>query len=231
MTFSDYLLNGALIALVLLQVRGRRLSIRTLLLPLGIVTWAATQYLHGVPTAGNDLALESAGVTAGLALGVGCGLATSLFRRDDGVAMARAGLLAASLWVLGVGARVAFSLYATHGGGGAIERFSASHHITSTQAWVTTLILMALVEVVSRNAVLFLRMRALGLHLSAPVPAPVSVPVSVPVAVPVPAPTSAAASAADPVLVPNPAGGRSPAGPDLPGDARRAMMGNRDPWS
>jgi hypothetical protein len=50
-----------------------------------------------------------------------------------------------------------FSLYAEHGGGGSIERFSASHHITSIEAWVAGLILMALAEVLSRSAVLAAR--------------------------------------------------------------------------
>jgi hypothetical protein len=70
MSFSDYLINGLLIALVLIQIRGRRLTARNLLLPLGIVGYAATHYLHSIPTAGNDLLLIVAGATVGLTLGV-----------------------------------------------------------------------------------------------------------------------------------------------------------------
>jgi hypothetical protein len=37
MTFSDYLIDITLIGLVLVQVKSRRLTVRALLLPIGIV--------------------------------------------------------------------------------------------------------------------------------------------------------------------------------------------------
>ncbi|MGA2520657.1 MAG: hypothetical protein ABSG81_07550 [Acidimicrobiales bacterium] len=37
MTFTDYLLDIALIAIVVFQIRGRRLTTRSLVLPLAIV--------------------------------------------------------------------------------------------------------------------------------------------------------------------------------------------------
>jgi hypothetical protein len=64
--------------------------------------------------------------------------------------------------VVGVGSRLAFQLYATHGGAPSIARFSAAHHITSGEAWVATLIVMALTEVVGRSAVLAARAWKLG---------------------------------------------------------------------
>ena len=65
MSTTDYLLNGALVALVLLQVRGRRLTTWMLLRPIGIVAVIASFYLHGIPTQGNDLVLVVIGATAG----------------------------------------------------------------------------------------------------------------------------------------------------------------------
>lgn len=162
MSFLDYLLNAAIIALVLFQVRGRRLGPRTLILPITVVAVVAASYLRTIPTAGGDLPLILAGAGAGLALGAGCGLATAVYRRSDGVVMAKAGLVAAVLWVAGVGARLAFALYATHGGARAIGDFSVAHHITSGQAWVDCLVLMALVEVLSRSAVLATKFLATG---------------------------------------------------------------------
>jgi hypothetical protein len=156
MTTSDYILDIALIGLVFLQVRGRRLSLRMLAIPVGIVIYVATKYLHGVPTAGNDVLLVVLGAGVGISLGIACGFATRLHASADGV-IAKAGILAAVLWVAGVGTRLAFQLYATHGGGAAIERFSVAHHITSNQAWVATLILMALGEAIARTAVLTAR--------------------------------------------------------------------------
>jgi hypothetical protein len=45
-TFTNYLIDISLIAIVLLQVRGRRLTTRELLLPVGIVAFVAYTYLR-----------------------------------------------------------------------------------------------------------------------------------------------------------------------------------------
>jgi hypothetical protein len=162
---SDYVLNGVLILLVIRQIRGRRLTPTQFLIPLGIVTWAAVHYLHGIPTAGNDLVLPIVGVIAGVVLGSACGLLTRVVPDGEGVPVAYATGWAAALWVLGVGSRMGFSLYAEHGGAPSIARFSATHHITSGEAWVAGLVLMSLVEVVTRSVVLAVRsgvLRQLG---------------------------------------------------------------------
>lgn len=156
MTAFDYLLNLVLVGLVVLQLRGRRLDRRALVLPLVLVAWAASQYLHAVPTTGGDGVLVSAGLFAGALLGVLSGLLTQVYRRADGLMMARSTLAAASLWVVGMGARMGFSLFVQHGGRPAVARFSAAHHLTG-EGWVAALVLMALVEVVCRTAVLALR--------------------------------------------------------------------------
>jgi hypothetical protein len=171
MSLSDYLLNGVLVALVFRQLRGKRLTTRQLLLPLAIVGYAAAHYLHAIPTAGNDLVLAVGGAAIGIALGTGAGFLTHVTRGTDGVPIARATGWAAALWVLGVGSRIAFSLFAQHGGEADLVRFSAAHSITSMQAWVAGLVLMALAEVVSRTAVLAVRSGALSRLLSLPVAA------------------------------------------------------------
>jgi hypothetical protein len=157
MNFSDYLIDITLIAAVLLQIRGRRLTLLSLVLPVGVVIFAATQYLHGIPTAGNDLALVGVGVIAGTALGVLTGLFTSVRPKADGRTYAKAGAAAAILWLVGVGTRFAFQLYVSNGGLPAVARFSAHHAITSSAAWTAALILMAFGEVIARTAVLGVR--------------------------------------------------------------------------
>jgi hypothetical protein len=163
MTFADYLLDLVLVGVVVLQLRGRRLTLRSMLLPIGIVVFAATQYLHGIPTAGNDLALVAIGATAGTALGILTGLFTSVGPGADGLPYAKAGAAAAMLWLVGVGTRFAFQVYATHGGSPAIARFSAHHAITSSGAWTAALILMAFGEVLARTSVLGFRGWAAGM--------------------------------------------------------------------
>ncbi len=173
MTLSDYLIDIGLIALVLLQVRGRRLTTRGLLLPLAIVGYVAVTYLKGVPTSGNDLVLVVGCALAGAALGALSGTFTSVYPDHDGIPVAKAGAIAAGLWILGTGARLTFQVYATHGGGAAVERFSASHAITSVGAWTAALILMALCEAVSRTGILAWRGTAVRRRM------PVDVPVRV----------------------------------------------------
>lgn len=154
MTTSDYLINVALVAVVFLQLHGRRLGAVQMLWPLGLVGYFAIHYLHVLPTAGNDLVLVGIGTAAGLVLGAGSGLLTRIHRRDGEAPIGKATVPAALLWIAGVGARMGFALYAQHGGGLQIARFSSHHGITSSAAWVDALVLMALVEVVARTFVL-----------------------------------------------------------------------------
>jgi len=160
MTIFDYILNLVLVALVVLQMRGRRLDRRGLVLPLALVAWAASHYLHGIPTVGNDGLLVTAGVLAGLGLGSASAVLTRLELDRDGVAVARATLAAAALWVVGIGGRMGFSLFMAHGGGPAVVRFSQAHQLTGA-GWVTAMVLMAFVEVVSRTLLLWVRSRSL----------------------------------------------------------------------
>jgi hypothetical protein len=157
MTTTDYIINIALIALVLLQIRATPMNLRNLIRPVAIVAAAAFYYLKGIPTAGNDLYLDVILVTLGIVLGATCALATRVWRHQDGTAYAKAGALAAALWIVGIGSRLAFELYATHGGAGSIARFSATRHITSSNAWTAALVMMALAEVLTRLLVLRVR--------------------------------------------------------------------------
>ncbi len=161
MTLTEYLLNFFLVGLVVLQVRGHKVTKARLVFPLVVTVWVCTNVLHGIPTAGNDLVLVIGGTAVGATLGTLAALATTI-RRDGPGAFAKAGVLAAVLWVAGIGARVSFSLWASHGGAPTIARFSAAHHITSGAAWGATFILMAMAEVTTRTAGLYLKTRRSG---------------------------------------------------------------------
>jgi hypothetical protein len=150
MTTTDYIINAILVLLVVRQIRERRLDLQSLLLPVVLVGLAARQYLHSVPTAGNDLVLVGALGGVGATLGILCALSTHVRLGADGVALARAGWVAAALWIGGIGSRMAFAYAAAHGAGPAIGRFSVVHHITGGAAWTAALVLMALAEVVAR---------------------------------------------------------------------------------
>ena len=164
MNALDYILDAVLLATIFFQFRGRRLTVRNLLLPVAIVVYFLFAYLKGVPTGGNDLYLIAGGVALGLIFGVGAGAFTRVYPGGKGI-YAKAGLLAATFWTVGVVLRTAFSLYASDGGASAdraIGRVMQSWHITSSSAIVACLLLMVLVEVGSRQ--LIVGARYLGLR-------------------------------------------------------------------
>jgi hypothetical protein len=158
---TDYIINAILVLLVLRQIRENRLDLVSLVLPVVLVAGAAAYYLRSIPTQGNDLALDLTLGAIGAALGIGCALATRMRRGGDGVALARAGWLAAVLWIVGIGCRMGFAFASDHGAGPSIARFSVAHSITSSQAWVAALVLMALAEVIARLVTMRVRARRL----------------------------------------------------------------------
>jgi len=157
-----YLINASLILLVIRQIREHPLDARSLATPVLAVSCAAVLFLHSVPAGGNDLVLETACVLTGAVMGAIGGLATRLRLGTDGRPLGRAGVLPASMWVAGVGARLAFAVAASNGAGPAIARFSVAHHITGSAAWVAALVMMALADVLTRLVVIYLRGRRLA---------------------------------------------------------------------
>ncbi|ASY34607.1 MULTISPECIES: hypothetical protein [unclassified Streptomyces] len=160
MTTTEWITDIALLLVVFRQLREDRLDLKTFLIPLGIVAFVAHSYLHSVPTGGNDLVLIGTLVGVGAALGIAGGVYTRVRRAGEHV-LIKAGAVSAILWVLGMGARMGFQLWTGHGGADDVARFSLAHDITSTQAWVAAFVLMALTEVVTRLATIFVRGRML----------------------------------------------------------------------
>jgi hypothetical protein len=157
MDTTTYLINIALIALVIRQVRERRLDLQSLVLPIVLVGFAARHYLTDVPTAGNDVAFDVILAGAGVALGTICGVFTHMRLDDEGFVLARAGVIAAGAWIVGIGTRMGVEIASDHGLGPAITRFSVDHHLTSAGAWTTAFVLMALCEVTVRLTIIQLR--------------------------------------------------------------------------
>ncbi|MGZ4167588.1 MAG: hypothetical protein ACXVRP_12455 [Solirubrobacteraceae bacterium] len=160
MSTTDYLIDSALVLLVLLQIKERTLTTQTIVRPIIILSVAVANYFHGLPTSGNDLVLVSALALTGATIGIASGLAVLMRRGDDGEVLARAGWASAFFWVLGMGSRFAFLVWATHGGASALGSFSVQHAITAA-AWTPALLGMAVFEVLGRSGVMALRRRQL----------------------------------------------------------------------
>jgi hypothetical protein len=138
MIINMYVINAALILLVIRQIREHSLDLRSL---------APRCSPSAPPPPCSCLRSHSAATTprwswraaAGAAMGAIGGPATRLRLGADGQ---RGGVLAASMWVGRVGARLAFAIAVSYGGP-AIARFSAAHQITGLSAWVAALVMMA----------------------------------------------------------------------------------------
>lgn len=157
MSTSTYIIDSALVLLVLLQIKERTLNSRQLIRPLIILGVAVASYLKGIPTQGNDLVLLGVLAVVGGVIGIASGVTVIMNRRADGTTTFRSGWLSGIFWVLGMGSRFAFAWWAAHGGGSTIASFSATHHITSTEAWTAALLAMAVFEVTGRTLVMALR--------------------------------------------------------------------------
>src|SRR3954451_12211785 len=145
MTTAQYLLNLGLLAFVLWANLGTRTVTRgRFTLPLLLVLVAGAVFLRDLPTAGNDVVLESAGAGAGILLGLAAAALVRIERDPAGRLVMRAGAAYAVLWVAVIGGRTAFAYGADHWFPAAIARFSATHLITGADAWTAAFVLMAL---------------------------------------------------------------------------------------
>jgi hypothetical protein len=156
MTTTDYLIDSTLVLLVLLQIKERTLTTKALIRPLIIVGIAVANYLHGIPTSGNDLVLVAVLALLGGAIGLASAKTVIMRAGSDGNVLARAGWASAFFWVLGMGSRFAFIFWITHSGVSALGQFSVQHSITAS-AWTVALLAMAVCEVVSRSALMAVR--------------------------------------------------------------------------
>jgi hypothetical protein len=161
MTTTDYIIDSALVLLVIFQLKERPLTTRSLIRPIVILSVAVASYFTGLPTGGNDLVLIGVLALLGGAIGVASGQTVMMRRGLDGEVLAQAGWASAVFWVLGMGSRFAFLIWANNGGRATIASFSAAHSITSGEAWTVALLAMAIFEVAGRTGVLALRRQQL----------------------------------------------------------------------
>jgi len=157
MNATDYIIDIALVLLVLLQIKERPLTDKALIRPLIILGIAVVSYFNGFPTGGNALVLVGALALLGAMIGVASGQTVFMRRGEHGEALARAGWASAFFWVLGMGSRFAFLVWINNGGKATIASFSAHHSITSGEAWTVALLGMAVFEVIGRTAVMAVR--------------------------------------------------------------------------
>ena len=163
MNTTQWLLNIGLLVFILGTNLGTRQLTRTrMVLPVLIAVAAGALFLGNIPTLGNDVALDFIGGGIGAALGILAGLLMRIEPTAGGRTISKAGVSYAALWILVIGARVAFAQSADGWAAQPVRQFSIDNHITGADAWTAAFIIMALAMVTSRVATTVLRAQALG---------------------------------------------------------------------
>ncbi len=157
MTVVQWVIDITLVLIVLRQIQETKIDWLFVAVPAVIVALTSWYYLEPFEITTPNMTVLAICATIGLLTGIVGGMVTKV-RVEDGIAYAKAGLAAASIWVVSMGARLAFIIWATHGSGQeTLRNFSIDHSITSGNVYQTSLVILALSEVVVRFAVILYR--------------------------------------------------------------------------
>lgn len=118
-------------AVVILRMGRKRYTRRQRLLPFIVVVVLALNYVRGMPTSGNDLALELSCLAVGAVFGLAMVAVTGVEQEEaTGEVWVRAGVAYLALWVVLLGSRVFFAYSATGWAHRDIGRFFISNHLS-----------------------------------------------------------------------------------------------------
>ena len=147
MPTSAWVINLAVLAAVLLSDLGhRKINVFRLARPVVLTAVIIGFYVKSVVTNGNGLIFELGLAAFGIVLGAVAAALFQVRRESDGFAWSRAGAMYALLWVVVIGARLAFEdeAYTSH----ALDRWFATNSL-SANAITDALIFMAITMVLA----------------------------------------------------------------------------------
>ena len=157
-------ISGSIFAVVMLSQFGRRTySLRKLLIPVVSVGVFGYSYLHDLPTVGNAVWLYAVGVIIGLLFGAWASVTTGIEKDTaTGTLYTRTGAGFVIAWLTAVVLRVAFVLAVDQVSSfrDQVGTFLMDHQLVEG-AIAPFFVLMALTTVVSRIAVIAVRMNRL----------------------------------------------------------------------
>ena len=172
---QELIINVVVLAAVLHGDLGghRKISAFRLLRPVLVAAVIIPLFIDRPATSGGGLAVEMAGIAAGLLLGLVALLLMNVYRSPQtGKPVSRAGAPYAALWIVIIGARIAFSYGANHWFNVPLGQWMIAHQV-SVAALTDGLIFMAIAMVLIRTAGLGLKAARVsqGSAERAPVPA------------------------------------------------------------
>jgi hypothetical protein len=134
MTLQIWILIAAVfVAVVLTRIGRHRYARRQRILTLAVVAVLVVKYVRNMPTTGHDGLLEAACAAIGGLFGLAMLAVTSVDRdQTDGQIWVKAGIAYLTLWVVLLGARVAFAYSATGWARGDIRNFFISDKLSSS---------------------------------------------------------------------------------------------------
>jgi MFS family permease len=155
--------NGIVLAAVLGTDLGpaRRITKLRVLRPLIAAAVIIPLFAKAPATSGTGLAIELAGIAAGVLAGAAAALLMTVYRREpDGQPVSRAGFGYAALWIGVVGARAAFSYGSQYWFSKPLVSWATANQVT-VAALTDALIVMAVAMLLVRTAALGARARRL----------------------------------------------------------------------
>jgi hypothetical protein len=170
------IVNGVVLATVLASDLGpaRKIGRMRLLRPVIAAAVIIPLFVSDPVTHGNGLAVEIAGVAAGLLGGLAAAALTSVYRNPKtGAPASSAGWPYAAFWALVIGARAALSYGAAHWFTNSIVTWCITNQV-SEAAITDGLIFMAITMIIVRTAGLAVRAARLPEVAAAPQPQPVA---------------------------------------------------------
>jgi len=170
--FMSALIASATILVIILMtdIGRRRVTKMRMIRSVVAVGIIVVIFVHSFPTQGNDVSLQLAGIGAGVIGGLLAGNLMPVYRHESGEIYSRAGIAYAAVWIVLSAGRVVFAYGAENWFTAGLVEFSIENKISGADTYANAFVFMSLVMVLTRTAVLLVKMRRV--RQAGPVPGP-----------------------------------------------------------